>query len=144
VIKKRREDKKDPYTPLFGLLPFVLQTATNCVWLAYSPAIFEKGHLTGFCLMWGLQFAYQVGLLITAHTTKQAFPFKNGMMALSVVCALDAVNSRKAGAIAFQTTDHRRIVAIYVALAIALANYAFFVTDVISTVSVSSLYRLRI
>ena len=93
--------------------------------------------------MWGAQFAYQVGLLIVAHISKQPLPFKNSMTVLSMIGALDAVNSNRLSAWAFQTTDDRRIFAIYIAFALAVANYAFFIYDVVGTVRFFNLKRLK-
>lgn len=82
---------------------------------------------------WGLCFAYQVGLLITAHTTKQPLPYYNLLMLLSIVGAYDA-RQGSLGKFAFQSNPDYQMYAVYIALAIAAGFYAFFVYDVVGEV----------
>lgn len=133
MIKKRLADKQDIISPLFGLYPFIIHAGCNVAWLYFAPGIMGSGHLVAFSLYWGLAFAYQVGLLITAYTTKQSFPYFNMMMVISALGAADAWEGSRNGT-AFQTSTDRQITSVYVALGIALCVYAVFVRDVIGSV----------
>lgn len=135
VVKKRLASKQDPITPLFGLYPFVVHAGCNVAWLYYAPGIMGSGHLVAFCLYWGLAFAYQVGLLITAYTTKQSFPYFNLMMIVSALGAADAREGFKGSHYAFQTSTDNQIMAMYIALGVSFVVYAVFVRDVIGSVS---------
>lgn len=134
VIKKRLSEKKDIISPLFGLWPFIIQAGCNVYWLQQASGIMASGHLVAFCLYWGVAFAYQVGLLITAFTTKQRFPYFNILMVVAAVGAADA-REAAAGGTAFQTSIERQITAVYIALGFSLVVYGIFVRDVIGSVS---------
>lgn len=103
-------------------------------WLHGSPAIL-RGHLFPFAVFWGISFAYQVGLLITAHTTHAPFPYYNGLMFWSALGALDANAPYlfgRAGLI--HANVHRAVWFVYASVLVAGAVYAFFIYDVIGTV----------
>jgi len=134
VIAARRKEGKSLVSPLFGLLPFAINTATNVAWLHGSPAIL-RGHLMPFAFFWGISFAYQVGLLITAHTTHAPFPFYNALMLWSAVGALDAnapLLFGRAGLI--HANVHRAVYFVYASVAVAFLVYAFFIYDVVGTI----------
>lgn len=76
VIKARRA-KGLPVAPaLAGLLPFASLCVMVPAWLYLRPVILRE-HLVPFLFFLGACFAYQVGLIITAHLTKSPFPFFN-------------------------------------------------------------------
>jgi len=133
VLKSRKTKNLAVITPLFGLLPFIFQTTCNCIWLANAPSIMKNGHLVAFSLYWCLAFAYQVGILITAHTTGQSFPWFNVLHILSALGAADAWSATN-GKTAFQTTERKALVAVYMALVLSLCAYAFFVYDVVGEI----------
>lgn len=95
----------------------------------------EKGHLVAFSLYWCLAFAYQVGILITAHTTGQNFPWFNVLQVVSAVGAADAYFATHGKDFAFQVTEGKALGAVYIALAVSFAAYAFFIWDVVGEVS---------
>jgi len=134
VTKARRAKNLSVVTPALGLLPFVFQAACNVVWLHNAQSIKANGHLVAFSLYYCLAFAYQVGILITAHTTAQSFPWFNILQVVSFVGALDAYLGTQGNAWAFQTTERKALVAVYIALVLSFAAYAFFVYDVVGEI----------
>jgi hypothetical protein len=134
VIAAKRSRGEPLAGSLLGLLPFAIQTGAHIAWLAASPQILH-GHLVPFAIYWGVAFAYQVGLLITAHTTKGPFPYWNGLMVWSAVCALDANADRLLGRPGLVHADEGRALAlVYVSIVLAIAVYSFFVWDVVGEV----------
>lgn len=95
----------------------------------------DNGHLVAFSLYWCLAFAYQVGILITAHTTGQNFPWFNVLQVVSVIGASDAYFATHGKDFAFQTTKSKALGAVYIALAVSFAAYSFFIWDVVGEVS---------
>ncbi len=75
VVAARKSRNQSVFTPLFGLLPLVLQIGANIAWIAANRAFIlaEPRAFLPFLSYWGLTFAYNVGLLITAHVTKAPF-----------------------------------------------------------------------
>ena len=83
--------------------------------------------------MAGLSFAYQVGLLITAHVSKGPFPYFHNLMLLSLIGALDA-NAKKFGLSSFfHENDGKALVFVYTCLLASFLVYAFFVMDTVNT-----------
>lgn len=119
--------------PLLGLFPFICQATTMIAWLDASPYIRTK-HLLPFAVFWGLSFAYQVGLLITAHVSKGPFPFINVLTIWSAIGALDANVPRYFGVRSFlHNTQDQALSFVYLSLATSLVVYTFFVSDTIAT-----------
>lgn len=88
-----------------------------------------------FALSLGLSFAYQVGLLITAHVTKGPFPYYNLLMVWSLFGAIDANASKffNRSTSFIQTSQSSSLTFVYVSLFVSFAVYSFFVGDTIST-----------
>lgn len=119
--------------PLLGLLPFIFQATSMVAWLDASPYIRTK-HLLPFAVFWGLAFAYQVGLLITAHVSKGPFPYVNCLTVWSAVAALDANLPRYFGKRSYLHNTHEQTLSfVYLSLATAFCVYVFFVSDTIAT-----------
>lgn len=76
VIRARRSKNLSVGSALLGLVPFFTTWACIAVWLGLRPDILTQ-HLIPFLFFVGIAFAYQVGLIITAHLTKSPFPFFN-------------------------------------------------------------------
>lgn len=83
----------------------------------------------------GLSFAYEVGLLITAHVSKGPFPYYNVLMIWSLVGAIDANAPRffNRSTSFFQTSESASLTFVYISLVISLAQYSYFVRDTILT-----------
>lgn len=133
VYKATVKKGESVLTPLLGLLPFIFQATSMVAWLDASPYIRTK-HLLPFAVFWGLAFAYQVGLLITAHVSKGPFPFVNILTLWSALGALDANLPRYFGMKSYvHASEHQALSFVYLSLATSLCVYAFFVSDTIAT-----------
>ncbi|KAH8925523.1 hypothetical protein BT69DRAFT_1332102 [Atractiella rhizophila] len=126
--------------PLLGLAPFAGQSAIVYFWLHEQPVILRR-NIIPFQLFWGLTFAYQVGLLITSHTTKLPnFPWFNLLTVWSAAMCLDANVAKIGKLVGLNITGllhdggQRSIWTVYASLALAAATYAFFVYDVVGVI----------
>lgn len=135
VIAARRKDKLPVVTPLLGLLPFVGHTVLNVFWLRASPLLLRT-HLIPFMIFWGLSFAYLVGLLIVSHVVQapEIFPWWHILMIWSLFGCVDAnlphwTDGRMQSIV--QKGDAQTVGFVWVSVAVALAVYGYFVTDVI-------------
>mgnify|MGYP001576628639 FL=1 len=83
---------------------------------------------------WGIAFAHHVGLLILAHLTKSPFPaiWKHPLLILSVLGSVDA-NAYRVGGWESVVRGHEMWV-VGASVAVAVAVYAHFVTDVIGDI----------
>ena len=97
VDQKRKAcpDYKESSSPLWGLIPFIYQTAVNLLWACGPSSItFSKGeHVTPlliFLIQWGLQFSHLVGLIILGHVAKIDFPKYLPSMLLTLLVAVDS------------------------------------------------------
>lgn len=93
------------------------------------------GHAADPSASTGLSFAYQVGLLITAHVTKGPFPYYNLLMIWSAIGAIDANAAKLLGRPTnfIQRSDSASLTFVYISLIISFGVYSFFVSDTIST-----------
>ena len=83
---------------------------------------------TGFC------FAYQVGLLITAHVSKGPFPYHHVLLLYTAIGAIDANLPRWFGKPSYlHATEGQALLFVYWSMFFAFAVYAFFVYDTIDT-----------
>lgn len=103
-------------------------------WLSAAPAILHSTLLIPFITFWGIAFAHHVGLLILAHLTKSPFPaiWKHPLLILSVLGSVDANAYRWGGWESVVRGHEKWVVGASVALAVAV--YAHFVTDVIGDI----------
>jgi ethanolaminephosphotransferase len=90
VIAARRK-RNLPITPaLAGLVPFFATWFAIQIWLFLRPEI-VRSHILPFAFFVGASFAYQVGLVITAHLTKSPFPYFNILLIPILAGTLDAL-----------------------------------------------------
>lgn len=52
VYKAKKKKGESPFAPLLGLLPFVINSTANLVWLANADSIRTR-HLLPFAVFWG-------------------------------------------------------------------------------------------
>lgn len=90
VVRARRAKSLPVGPALAGLAPFFVPWAAIAAWLALRPEILHR-HLVPFIFFVGVSFAYQVGLMITAHLTKSGFPFVNMLFLPIFFGAADAL-----------------------------------------------------
>lgn len=82
----------------------------------------------------GLSFAYQVGLLITAHVSKGPFPYFHVLLLWSAFGSLDANLPRLFGRPPIlQSSDEKAVMFVIWSAVFAFAVYAWFVYDTIDT-----------
>jgi ethanolaminephosphotransferase len=108
------------------------------MWLFLRPEILHD-HLLPFVFFIGVSFAYQVGLIITAHVTKSPFPYFNILLIPIVAGMLDALGpflkerlglgwpSVLGGG--FYTVEY-----VLACLGLSIGVYGSFVADVITTI----------
>lgn len=133
VYKTCSRENISVYKPLLGLVPFVVQTASNVAWmLGNDGRLFVHGPVfVPFLLYWGLSFAYLVGLLIVAHVCKGPFPYWNCLFIPSVLGAMDAWLPNPILQTSVQATEYT----VYGTLLLSFAVYGYFVYDVITTIT---------
>ena len=142
--------------PLVFLLPFVVSTMLQVLWLLHpsfyhSNIIHSPLFLPVMCA-WGLQFAHHVGRMILSHVTNTPFPWWNSMWIWNAISVLDAhlpdllgwyvviqINvayfSRSSRSPIIQSTPRRTAIFVYLTLAISLFAYARFCTLVIKEIT---------
>lgn len=77
VMQVRRERKQNPWTPLAGLVPYLITWTLVPAYLYQHPIILEQ-HLIPFTFYIGLINAFSVGQIIVAHLAKlKKFPRYN-------------------------------------------------------------------
>lgn len=77
-------------TPLLGLLPILLTWTLIPLYLYLQPIILHS-HLVPFIFYVGLINAYSVSQMITAHVTKDEFPYGNVLVVPLAFGVLDAL-----------------------------------------------------
>lgn len=92
VIRARRAKGLSVAPALAGLLPFFAPWVLAGVYLHLTPSVLYK-HLLPFVGFIGLSFAYQVGLMITAHLTKSKYPYCSILVVPLLVAVVDAVGA---------------------------------------------------
>lgn len=126
-------ERKSVLAPLADLLPFLFQVATHVAWAAgHHAQVMVHGHVfMAFMVEWGLAFAYFVGLVILAHVSRTPYPYATIVMVPSTILAVDAWLPEPL----IQSTARATAIATYSALAFSFAAYAYFVCDVIQTIT---------
>ena len=139
--------------PLLFLLPFVVSTALQVLWLLhpsfYHSDIVHSPLFIPVMCAWGVQFAHQVGRMILSHVTKTQFPWWNSMWIWSAIGVLDAhlpdllhryaviqlgvayYCSNFSRSPIIQSTPKRTAIFVYLTLAISFFAYARFCSIVI-------------
>ncbi|KAA1087498.1 hypothetical protein PGT21_032644 [Puccinia graminis f. sp. tritici] len=136
VVKSNRGKKGSSAKTLLGLLPFVLQTAINLLWLHSQPTLMSR-HLLPFMAYYGLSFAYLVGLLIVSHILKapEVFPYWNVLLCWSFLGFADSyINTLTFGLVKqpfFQNSEAGVVKFIWLSILVSGLVYAYFVTDVV-------------
>jgi len=136
VAKSHRGQKGSSAKTLLGLLPFVLQTTINLLWLHSQPSLLNR-HLLPFMLYYGLSFAYLVGLLIVSHILKapEVFPHWNVLLCWSFIGFADShINTLTLGLVKqpfFQKSEAGVVQFVWLSIIVAGVVYAYFVTDVV-------------
>jgi ethanolaminephosphotransferase len=133
VISARRR-KNLPVAPaLLGLAPFFLVWACVGTWLSYRPAILTQ-HLIPFLFFMGLAFAYQVGLIITAHLTKSDFPYFNVLFLPLLFGTFDAAAPSLGFWKSVLGDGEYEIAYVFACLGLALGVHGSFVVDVVTNI----------
>jgi len=140
VYRGQRAKKAPIMEPVLSLVPCVITTALHLSWLsAPSPAkstIINSPLILPFMLIWGLQFAYQVGHMILAHVTDQPFPRFYLMWVATAAAALDANSIPLFGmSPKFQSSYDDFAVVVYMMLVVSFLMYAEFVIAVIGQIT---------
>ncbi|KAI7952562.1 hypothetical protein MJO29_008193 [Puccinia striiformis f. sp. tritici] len=136
VVRSNQGKKSSSAKTLLGLLPFVLQTAINLLWLHSQPTLMSR-HLLPFMVYYGLSFAYLVGLLIVSHILKapEVFPYWNVLLGWSLIGFADSyINILTFGLVKqplFQRSEAGVVKFIWFSILLAGLVYAYFVTDVV-------------
>ncbi|KAL7266026.1 Phosphotransferase, partial [Rhizina undulata] len=143
VISARRSKNLPIFPALAGLAPFFLTWALVPIWLYLRPTILNE-HLIPFMFFLGISFAYQVGLIITAHLTKSRFPYLNVLLLPILAGTLDAAgpwikhNDGALGDLVGWPSvlgDGTYTVAyVFGCLGLAVGVYGSFIVDVIETI----------
>jgi len=126
-------EQRSALMPLVGLMPFVVQVCAHIAWaLGNDARIMVEGSLfVPFLLSWGLSFAYLVGLVILAHVCKRAYPYWNALLVPSIMLAVDAHLPQPI----LQTSVAATQQLVYGVVGICAVLYAYFVYDVILTIT---------
>lgn len=140
VIKARRSKNLPVLPALAGLLPFISLCVMVPSWLALRPVILRE-HLIPFIFFLGACFAYQVGLMITAHLTKSPFPHFNILLVPIAAGLLDAagptIKGHTGGLIGWPSVlgdSCYEVAYVFACLGLGVGVYGSFVVDVIRTI----------
>ncbi|WFD26101.1 ethanolaminephosphotransferase [Malassezia nana] len=130
VYRKCVAEKRSALAPLAGIVPFVMQTAAHLAWaMGQGAQVMVHGPaFVPFLLLWGLNFAYLVGLVILAHVCRTPYPYWNVLLIPTLVLAIDAHLPQPL----LQGSPEALTNAVYGSLALSLGVYAYFVWDVIT------------
>ncbi|KAF8242486.1 Choline/ethanolaminephosphotransferase [Wilcoxina mikolae CBS 423.85] len=138
VIRARHAKGLSAVPALMGLAPFFVTWACIPAWLALRQEILTQ-HLVPFLFFIGLAFAYQVGLIITAHLTKSPFPFVNVLFLPIAFGLLDAAGPlfKHYGGFGWNSVlgeGHFEVAYVFACLGLALGVHGSFVFDVITNI----------
>ena len=90
-MEVQRQQNKPVDKPLYGLLPFFGRAINVAAYLYLQPIILNY-HLVPFVFYVGLVNAYSVGMIITAHLTKDThFPIENVIMLPLTAALVDSL-----------------------------------------------------
>lgn len=145
VMRARRAKGLPVASALMGLVPFFAPWVVIPTWLALRPRILTE-HLIPFIFFIGIAFAYQVGLMITAHLTKSPFPFFNVLYLPITIGAIDAVGPWLKGMTAFYgdsswgwnsvlgNVDEYQLAYVMACLGLAIGVHGSFIYDVVTNI----------
>ncbi|EGG05258.1 uncharacterized protein MELLADRAFT_36939 [Melampsora larici-populina 98AG31] len=133
VVKARKGKGGSNLSTLLGLLPFVIQTVVNLIWLKTAPMILNR-HLILFMIYYGIGFAYLVGLLIVSHITlsPELFPYWNLLLIWSCFGMMDSVSGNMLGwKTLFHSDELSSVRFLWFSILVETLVYGYFVFDVI-------------
>jgi len=133
--------------PIIRLLPFCLSAGLHVLFLA-SPLRGPDGALGGgrtvthsallmpYMCFWGLEFAHQVGRMITAHVTKTSFPYWDNMWVWIALGAIDGHAETLFGrSPLIQSSPDAQTAFVLVSLALSILSYGRFCVLVIKDIT---------
>jgi ethanolaminephosphotransferase len=137
-MQARRARGERARVALLGLLPFFFQWALIASYLYFNPLILHQ-NLVPFVFFVGIVNAYSVGQMITAHLTKDSFPFTNVLnlpIALGVIDGLGPVFKEYLGFGWRNVLGHDvyQVSYMFMCLGLAIGVYGTFILDVIVTI----------
>lgn len=136
---RRREGSAQPAAALLGLVPFVLGSTLVGLYLHLQPLILHH-HLVPFVFFVGLVNAYSVGQIITAHLTKNYFPYQNVLLVPLACGVVDSVGPLLQQAIglgwpsALGENSAYQVAFVFLLLGLGIGIYGSFVLDVIVSI----------
>ncbi|KAI0053462.1 Choline/ethanolaminephosphotransferase [Auriscalpium vulgare] len=140
VYKACRASRRSVLRPLLYLLPFSASALLQIAWMNHpklmNSDVLHSAVFVPFLCAWGLQFAHQVGRMILAHVTGQAFPWWDAMWVWSILGAVDANLPYLIGRpplIQHSPENTEKLVFVY--LAVSFLSYARFVLLVINDIT---------
>ncbi|KAL4942223.1 hypothetical protein BDV06DRAFT_192749 [Aspergillus oleicola] len=133
VVKVRKERRKDPIQPLYGLLPLVASWVLVPLYLYLNPAILEN-HLVPFALYAGLVNAYAVGRMICAHLVKAEFPYFNILLGPLILSVLDSTGALVGLWSNTLVSTIGQPAYVFLCLGLSIGVYGSFVHDIITTI----------
>ncbi|KAF3941320.1 hypothetical protein ABW19_dt0202634 [Dactylella cylindrospora] len=137
VVKARRARGLRVRPALLGLAPFFTLWILIPTWLYVQPDILHN-HLIPFMFFVGASFAYQVGLIITAHLTKSRFPYFNVLIIPIFLGTMDSLGPFLVKNYGFgwpsALGEEYEIPFVFLCLGCAYGVYGSFVVDVIMNI----------
>lgn len=137
IEHRRKEGNGNPAGALLGLVPFLTGSALIGTYLYLQPTILHH-HLVPFVFYAGLTNAYSVGQMITAHLTKNKFPYQNALflpLAYGVFDSLGPILKEKIG-LGWNSvlSGEYQVSFVFLMVGLALGVYGSFVVDIIGAI----------
>lgn len=141
-VYKSLKRGQSAFLPALRLVPFCISVVLHVAFLA-SPLVgspgkvlVQSGYMMPYLCVWGLEFAHQVGRIITAHVTKTSFPYWDWYWVWIAALALDGHAERlfKTSPI-LQATAISQAAVVFFSLGISLYSYGRFCTLVIQDIT---------
>jgi len=138
-VTRARRSKNLPVAPaLLGLAPFFTTWLAIPLWLSLRLEILHE-HILPFIFFIGASFAYQVGLIITAHLTKSPFPYFNVLSLPILAGTLDALGPFLQARLGLGWTSvlgggPYTIAYVLACLGLSIGVYGSFVVDVVTNI----------
>ncbi|KAL9581140.1 MAG: hypothetical protein Q9203_006018 [Teloschistes exilis] len=134
VMQIRRKASKDPFTPLYGLLPYFLTWTFVPLYLYLQPIILHH-HLIPFVFYIGLINAYAVGQIIIAHLTKNPeFPMYNVLTLPLGLAAMDSLGPMVGVWPSVLGDGMYQVAFVFLCMGLGVGIYGSFVYDIITTI----------
>ena len=121
-----------------GLVPFFATWLLIPLYLFLQPIILHQ-HLVPFVFYVGLVNAYSVGRIITAHVTKERFPYDNVLVLPLIVAVVDSLGPFLQAKIGLGWPsalgdDVYQVAFCFLCLGLGIGVYGSFVIDVITSI----------